>query len=412
MCISVPRFVPPQTRITAVTYPLDYSSVYVQFQSNGIKPQQLWLNNMLVEPFKILVSAVPDAPSMLAVKSPFRIKTGVPLHVRIRFADGQERHCLVRALNGISLDAPLASKTKAFDPSVLGLDAHPSVEFSGYDVACNDAKHKNQGGSAMAVTEERRAFSARHKDRLLGLVYCTAVYPELWNIYGQVADAVYAKSYRLGWAKNKPRFIEEEEECVTKAWLSAQPRPFLWIPDRWKPQGRRYLEPEELQVMGWTALVRGAKGIRYHFWKDAGQPAFAESTNLLQGIIELDRQIVTNKEALSSLALESERVIGEEGRGWIKVYTAWAGDSGILVMVRNLNYRSSPGNQSGSSSFTVQAKEHLLVDVAVPEWMEPGTIRDFITGSPVKTTKTAAGVQVELDRLDAYWLIWIENKRK
>ena len=410
--IPVPRFLPPQTRITAITYPLDYSRVYVQYKSGAAKPQKLWLNNMPVSSFKVLASSVPDAPSLLVVKSPFKIKTGLPLHVRVCFEDGQERHGLVRALNGISLDAPYAAKTREFDPVALGFDVHPPVEVSGYDVACSDSGRKSQGGCALAVAGERSGYYARNKERLLGVAYCTAVYPELWNIYGQVADTVYAKSYRLGWSKNPARFIEEEEECITKAWLSAQPRPFLWIPDRLKPQGRRYLEPEELQVLGWSSLIRGAKGIRYHFWKYVGQPAFVESPNLKQGIIELNREIVTNRQVLSSLVLETERVVGEEDRGWIKVYTAWAGDNGMLVMVRNLNYRSDTGNRSGHGAFVVKSKESLPIDVAVPTWLEPGTIKDFITGSPVKTIKTSAGLQLELDRLEAFRLIWIENKRK
>jgi hypothetical protein len=410
--IPVPRFLPPQTRITAITYPLDYSRVYVQYKSGAAKPQKLWLNNMPVSSFKVLESAVAGAPSMLAVKAPFKITTGMPLHVKLQFNNGDERHCLVRALNGISLDAPVAGKMGKIDPSTMGFDVCPPVEVSGYDVACSDTTRHSKGGCAQAVTGERSGAFARHKDRLLGVAFCTAVYPELWNIYGQVADAVYSKSYRLGWSKNPHRFIEEEEKCATDTWLSAQPRPFLWVPDRFKTQGRRYMEPDELQVLAWTMLMRGAKGIRYHFWKDDVQQAFVESPGLPQGIAILDRQITTNRPTLSPLVLETERVIGEEGKGWIKVYTAWAGERGMLLMVRNLNYRCDPENRSGQGGFVVQAKEHLPVDVALPNWIEPGITKDFLTGEPVLTVRTGAGLRVELDRLGAFRMVWIENKQK
>lgn len=423
--ITVPRFRQPEKLITAVTYSLDYNKVYIQYQSKTT-PQRLWINNHEVTDFTHLNSPEPRTPNMLAMKAPFPITTGMPLHVKILFDDGNWRHGLVRALNSIMLDAYGVNSSET--RRKLGLDSDSAVQMVrtvGGDVACCDTEKGKDGYYAPAIVAERGETYHKQKHRLTAIHYCTAMYPELWNIYGSIVDAVFANPYRLSYGHNPGRFIEEEENSVREAWLSARPRPFLWIPEAYKVRDR-FLEGEELEVLGWMALVRGCKGINYYTYQFGNNAGFGDCPPLLEAIKDLNREVRAKQKLLSPVAFVSERTISHQPStishqpSPIKVYTAWAGDQGILAMVRNLNYQTDAqaDNMGKNPRFQITPIAGLTVPVSLPEWFQYCGVRDFLSGKRVPAVQgkpNAAGKQrleVSLANLHAFKLLWLENEEK
>ena len=411
--VTVPRFREPPARLTAVTYTRDMGRVFVQWQATGLRPARLWLNGVRIRDLSVLASPEPGLPEMAAFTAPFRLKTGMPLYIRADFGGGKWRHAVVRVLAGVSLSAPFdAARPASRDRRAMLLDGRPPVEMLSPDVACGDVKLRDEGGSAAAVIAERAGLFAKSPKRLSAVAYCTAMYPGLWSIYGQMADAVYAKPYSLGFGPTPARFFEEEEQCVAKARDTAAPRPFLWIPDRVRRQ--RFLEPPELEALGWTMLAKGAKGIRYNFWRNPGPDVFQGDRTVIPGIQALDGEIRAQEERLSPLAPESERTVGDEKAGWIKVYTAWAGDLGLLVLVRNLDYRTDDKDNGAGEKprFHATEKAGVAFDLALPEWLAYAGVEDLLTGEKIGAEKSGPRVAVRLDQLDAVRVLWIGNGGK
>jgi hypothetical protein len=314
------------------------------------------------------------------------------------------------------------------------LDADPSVMILPFDFTCNDVRHDNdKGGSATAMVIEREKMYRQDRSRLAGAGYCTAMYPELWNIYGPLADAVFAKPYRLGFGHNPRKFIEEEEEKVENARLTAQPRPWLYTPESFKAREIRMQEGEEVNVLAWVMLVKGAKGIRYHYWKHL-QSGFFENRRLQEAVKSVNRSVGENRERLSVL-IPAEEIIQETpcalaeskpgadvssrltGIAPVKVYTAWGGDRGMLVVVRNLDYETEvvPDDNGEKPCFRFKEKYALDLPVILPEWMRGGDVRDLTDGSivPAREILSADGrkdIVMRLDRLPAFRVLWVENK--
>lgn len=192
-------------RITAVTFARDLSHVYVQCDAADRQPVALWLNGWAASPMHRLTGANPRVPVLLCVQTPFPLATGMPLDVRVQFDDGTQRRALVRAFGGISLDAAGDRSTGIARLRDLKLDATPPVLLIPFDAVCADFGARQPGIAAWNVVSERQRLWRRRPDRLAGFGFCTAFTPDSWNIYGPIADAVYAKPYRLGWGRDASR---------------------------------------------------------------------------------------------------------------------------------------------------------------------------------------------------------------
>lgn len=407
--IVVPRFRQPKVLITAITFPLDYAKVYIQYQSQHDPPVKVFLNNREVADFIVLPSLEPDTADMLAFLAPFKITAGMPLHVQLWFRNGISRQALVRALSGVLLGAYNHDKAKAGED--LGLDPDPPViSLMGGDVACFDVHKGTFGAAAAPVIEERRRLF-QQQSKLSAIHYCTAMYPELWNIYGQISDAAFASPYCLASGQKPSRFIDEEEKCLEKARLSARPRPLLWIPEAFK-QGKRFLEPPELEIMTWISLVRGCKGIKYFAYKFKNNAGFADCPPLKETIKRLNREVHGRQKILSPLVLVSERTEGDEAKGYVKIYESWSGDKGILLMIRNLDYTTDAKSNEGGKEprFKVQPKNGLNMTVSLPEWFEIGAVQQWRGSVKPEITRSMTTARINIKQLNEFEIIWMQNK--
>ena len=407
---------------------------------------RVWLNNQPIPAFRFLLPPDPSNPELLVFAPPTPLQPGQPLHVKLEFEDHDWRNALVRAMPGIVLEAPkLNNHPDRLEQREFALDSEPPVVRCGGDFTCSDVKAEDKGGSAPVQVRDRLALYRQDKVRLGAIAYCTAMYPELWNIYGQLSDGVYTKPYRLGYGHDPKRFIEEEEEAVTKAWTTARPRPYFYIPESFKSRGR-LLEADELELFGWLFMVKGAKGIRYHYWIHP-ESGFADNKRLQGQIKTLNLELGDVRALLAPVVFVSEKQISapcamarlpapastnaatdkkdieetpppeRNAQCPVKLYTAWAGDKGMIVLVRNLDCTTDaePNDNGEKPRFKAKSRENVLLSVTLPEWLRVGAVRDMITGNLMAADPGKAGVGVrkldlELDRLDAFKVIWIEKR--
>jgi len=404
--ITASHFRQPDKRLTAVTYSLYGKRMFVQYASRKVALKKLFVNGQNIRKFKILPSVDGSSPDLATFDAPFDLKTGDALHVRSEFQDGYRSDAIVRVLLGIVLDGGFSggNNEQSIRKEYL-LDEYSVVEMLPFDVACSDSRANRQGISAPAVTETRKERYSREPKRLGGINYCAASCQATWNIYGQIADVVYAKPYQLNWGKQPTRFIEAEERVAQVEAESAQPRPWLWVPDRFNRS--RYMAAGELELLAWLMLERGSKGIRYHYWNKPVAEIMAEHPWLLTGVAKLNKDIVLQKETLSPLVWVSERTLEKEK---VKAYESWSGDKGILILVRNLDYRTEAAESKGQEpKFNVVSKQNVNVDVRLPAWFKGKNAVDLLSGKSLPTEKPNDVIQIKLDRLDAFRLIWLEN---
>ena len=447
--LPVQRFRMLEKEITAITYAPEFSKVHIQYTSvNATRPVRVWLNNQPVPSFRLLLPPDPSNPELLVFAPPGSnpLQPGQSLHVKLEFEDHDWRHALVRAMPGIVLDAPkLNNHPDRLEQREFTLDAEPPLVRFGGDFTCSDVKAEDKGGSAPVLVRDRLALYRQDKVCLGAIAYCTAMYPELWNIYGQLADGVYTKPYRLGFGHDPKRFIEEEEEAVAKAWLTARPRPYFYIPESFKSR-ERLLEADELEVLGWLFMVKGAKGIRYHYCIHP-ESGFADNKRLQAQIKTLNLELGDVRNLLAPAVFVSEKQISapcamarlpassstnaatdiknleetplpvRNADCPVKLYTAWAGDKGMIILVRNLDYiTDAKADENGEKPrFKAKSRENMLLSVTLPEWLRVGAVRDMITGNLMAAdqSKDSFGVRklsFELDRLDAFKVIWIESR--
>ncbi len=414
--VPIPSFHLPKRFITAVTYSMGFGRMFVQVETGGAVPAVIEVNGRTVKSFSRLAGG--DAPKdveMLAFDAPFRIGSGMPLHVRVVFLGGGYCHSLVRALTGIVLDG--FSVTGARPPPELGLDADPAVVLlkspAGGDVACSDVKAKADGANAPAAAAAR--FNAFRKDaeHLSAIHYCTGTYTCLWAIYGAVPDALFVNPYSLGYCSDTSRFIEAELQYIRRGRESIRPRPLLYIPEACR-RANRFLEPPELQVLVWSALLEGAKGLKYfHYDSDAGNTGLLKSPTLTTAVQGLNAQIRERQGILAPLAIVSTCNV-KAGAASVEVTQAWAGDMGILLLLRNLDYKTD-GNDDHMGKdprFIANGAGDVSIHVNLPDWLSCTEAVDFLTGARI--CPIAAGVRasdIHIGRLDAMRLVWLPGQK-
>ena len=253
--------------------------------------------------------------------------------------------------------------------------------------------------------------------RLSAVDFCTALYPSIWNIYAPLADAVLAKPYQLHWGPDPARFIENEDDHLARAVTAANARPTVWVPERF--HRNRYVEGEELKILAWTALLRGVKGIRYHYWKNDMATPFRDCPDLGESMKEINPHIRSNAAILSPLLPHAVRLDREQR---VTVYEGWCGDAGVLLLVRNMRYTTdgNPNDNGRNPRFRAEASENVTVTFTPPPWLRPAAPTDLLTGekipvSAVEGRATASRLAVPspitltLPTLHTHRLIWIPN---
>ncbi|MBI2441222.1 MAG: hypothetical protein HYV35_07625 [Lentisphaerae bacterium] len=413
--VSVPARQPPTRQITAISFAADYSRVYVQYQARNVKPRRVFLNGVGQTNYVRLAAPGGQGPDVLVLRPERAVTVGSPVAVRMQFKDSTWAEALVRAFSGIMCDAYLVNT--AAERQALGLDADPGIaNFKtvwGGDPACYDVNQNRVGASAAELLKERIALYAAQSNKLTAIHYCTASVVGVWDIYGQTADAAFASPYCLSHWRDVDRWLENEESFMVKAWLSARPRPWLYITDTFRKKAR-FCEAEELQTLVWVALLRGGKGIKYFAYHQVktNQAGFVSCPPLMQAVKDLNAAIRQRQTRLAPLLPVSVETLGDARTG-VRVYTAWAGDLGVLLLLRNLDYTTDDqANADGAQPrFQVKLKENLRVPFVLPDWLSFGGVEDALTGAALKTSAPDAQrrIEMEIGPLAAMRLLWLPH---
>lgn len=406
----LPGYFPPGRRIMAVTWSPDGSVINVQY-SGGTPPKALLVNEKPLESVRVLEHSIKSRPGVVCAAMPKPAQQGEPVLITIDFGDGKVNRVLARALLDIVVDAPNGWKDSDTLPKETrlkyGFDANPAVKRIDMDVACDDTRAHRHGSRAPDVIEARlKAFKA-NPARLYGVEFCTAQYPEIWNIYTPIADSVFAKPYQLSLSTDPAGFIENEIDTLSFIVGASMPRPVIWVPERYAKERR--IEARELEVLSWSSFMSGARGICFHFWKNDPEDPFANWVDIPQALPNLCRDINSIRTILSQMMVFSS---AGDMAAMTKLYEGWSGDAGVLLLVRNMRYSTDRQSNDGGRNprFRVAASENITVKYTTPPWLQAGQAVDALSGEALDVTSGRDGkLSIRIPRLDSYKLVWIPN---
>lgn len=409
--IKIPPFSFGGKYLSAITFSHDYRKMFVQYRGGSANPRKIWVNNREINKFEVLASPDEKGLSLVAFKSPLRLATGDPLHVMVNFSDDSWGQAYAKAMNGIVLNA-----FNMDDPKIrrsLGIDIHPPFakldSANKGDVACFDVSHRHQGLGARDFVQEVDQLRKMDtgKKSLTAIFFCRALYPEVWDIYGPLADVAMVSPYSYAYS-GQQQYMEEEGRRLDLTARSAAPRPFVWIPETVK-YADRFLSPREIEIMTWMALIRGAKGIKY-FAYDFNDIGFKNDPMLLNSIQKNNREIRALEEYLCPLVHADHMMVGPKKT--ISADVAWSGDAGILVFLRDLQYRIEPTPSNGKQ-FVVEPRDNLVVKLPMPGWLMPKKAIDLTRRKDViQISQKRSEVTLTVPRFNGAVVIWIPRSYK
>ena len=407
LCHKIPRRVPGGRAVTYLAFTGDGSTALVR-HSKGAPPCGVSVNGKAVAGARALSPSNAGLPGGVVVPLERPVAKGDPVFVELSFTDGSHASAFIRAMPGVYSVAPFGNHDDELLPKDVrnrfGFDDTLAVHRLPHDVACDDTRTKEHGASAAACLVSRKMHFAAHPGELSGVDFCTGLYKGEWNIYAPMADAVFSKPYRLHWGATPARFMEEEDAMVDEAVRRAAPRPVAWVPDRFRRAAE--LDGREFEQLAWCALMRGARIVRCHHWKNDLVRPFDGNPGLEEAWMRFNADFRRMRPRL-------ERLI--PARGWternarVAVLEGWCADEGVLLLVRNLDYDNGLTvlSKPRAHPFASARREVVTFGYAPPKWLKPGAAVDALDGSPVGAISGRGRISLRLDGLGDFRLVWI-----
>jgi hypothetical protein len=377
-------------RLTAVVYSADLTRIYVQCDSPGNPPAALWICGRRVADLSVMGGSAPNRLFLTEASAPVRLKGGMPIDLRVRFADGHERRTLLRVLAGVSVyDSPVSEASgERLAPAVAG------AQLIAIDGVCSDLSAKRPGNDAWRVIRERERLLSSCPETLSGFGFCTGVTPQTAAIYARISDAIFAKPYRHGWGSDPNRFLDEEADVIANQRAACAPFPFLYIPERFVKHGRG-LTSVEVETLEWTALASGAKGLRRHFAFNT-EPLVPEMDKVLCATAA---QVTRLQPILAPLVPVSDETQGAEASGYVRILTAWSGSQGALFFVRDRSVGAFPMDPP--------SRRNVPIEIDVPSWCRGTQVIDLLTGKPLADARSGRCRLIVPD-LHAFRVLWVD----
>ncbi len=412
LAVKVPRYAVPRRRIEFLSFSGDGRALMLR-HSKGSAPDRLSVNGRDVS-FLALAADSAARPGAVVANLPLPVREGEPVLVELSFPDGARRFAFVRAMLGVCTVAPagwngdFAPLPKA-EREAYGFDETMRVYRLPCDVACDDTRAHSHGANARTVVAMRRERQAKFPDGLCGVDICTALYPSVWNIYSQVADAVIAKPYKLHWGISLSRLVDEEDAFLGQVVRDVAPRPVLWVPERFR--NLRELDGAEYSVLAWCAMLRGVRGVRVHHWLNDPKDPFADNSGLADAVKRFNADFNRLRPRLERLGPAGER--GERAAR-VDVLEGWSGDDGVLLLVRNLRYDTGIDQRTKHRvrPFAVDSVRDYALSYRPPKWLTPGAAVDALSGERLDGVVTDGSLKVTIPELGSHRLVWIGNAKK
>jgi len=412
--VGMPAFEMPEKAITAITYAVDYSQMYVQYISPRASVRRLWVNGEEIKRYKILRGLAREDACVLAFEPPVKLRTGMPVYVKVQFKDHTVSQALVRAFAGILIDAMMLPKEEESKlRKGLNLDADPAVVMIlntiGGDITCQDAFAKKNGFYAMPAVNDRIKSYNTFPDKLSAVHFCVAEFTAQWDLYAALTDTAFVHPFALSHYHDPAHFFEKEDIQFHNGYIAMRPRPFMWIPEAYREK-ERYIEPEELKVLLWTALVQGCKGVCYYGYRHLQDRGFKDNAQLMETIVSLNKEIRKQMRLLSPLICASTNTIGDKQKG-VKLYTAWAGEHGMLIVLRNLDYiTDDKSNEEGKKPrFKAVVKPCVDIQLILPSWFGKAAVKPMHGEGKVIARYKQRKVSLSIHKFGSYKVIWVKN---
>lgn len=431
----------PQAQILGVTFSHDFRKLYVAHRLDDSdvgrdrSVQQVRLNGKDVTGRSQLFQQ-PQKDGMrleglIVIEPEQPVVQGDVVHLRLQFANAMVIQAMFRAWNGIYLDDFGVPAKDAKLRQQLGLDAEPAISPLTGDPACGDLLAGQAGHSVGPLLAARRKGCVQGDKRLSFPYLCTATSGNVhYSVYGQCADALQVNPYCLGWQATE-RFLETEEKRLRWGVQAARPRPCYWIPETFCYE-ERMLEASELRCMTYAVLGVGIKGIRYFIYGGlTGLKGYDQSPPLLAEIKKLNAEIKTLEPYLAP-AIPMERETYDSKNQFIpeydeagcettdqkyRVYTLWAGNEGLLILIRNLDYATDrePNALGLKPRFKHQPKRNIAVRIRKPSWWSAPAgagsvaVRDLLGPETPSASVVGDQIQFTVSELDLTRAFWIPN---
>ena len=166
-----------------------------------------------------------------------------------------------------------------------------------------------------------------------------------------------------------------------------------------------------MEILAWCAALRGAKGVRHHFWLNHAKVPFADCADIGETLPRLDRDLAKLRAILSPLVPASS---GTDRRSMVSILEGWSGDAGALLLVRNMRYSTDEEANDGGRAprFRTTPAENVSVSYALPPWLDPAAPVDPLTGETLPAARDGNRLAITLPTLDAFRLVWIANARR
>ena len=412
LSVKVPRSVPPRRRIEFLAFSGDGRTLLLR-HSKGVPPNRLSVNGRAAD-FRVLGAASESRPGAVVADLPEPVREGGSVLVELGFPDGARSFAFARAMLGVCTVAPSGwdgdfTPLPSAEREAYGFDETMRVYRLPYDVACDDTRAHSHGANARAVVAARQERLAKFPDGLCGVDFCTALYPSVWNIYSQLADAVIAKPYKLHWGVNLSRFLDEEDAFLGQVVRDVAPRPVLWVPERYRKL--RELDGAEYSVLAWCAMLRGVRGVRVHHWLNDPKNPFADNPGLADAVKGFNADFGRLRPRLERLLPAGE---SEDRAARVAVLEGWSGDDGVLMLVRNLRYDTGidPRTKRRIRPFAVSPIRDYALSYRLPKWLTPDAAVDALSGERLEGTAMNGVFKVTVPELGSHRLIWIGNAKK
>lgn len=365
-----------------------------------------------------------SSAGMIVLKLSEPASQGDPIHIQLKFSDGNVTQCLLRVWHGIFLDDFTLNEGVASEKmrNDLSLDLHPIWENIGGDPACADfhSGRPQYGSSILSILATRKEqFEARNR-RLTYPYLCVASDQNTYAVYGQCADGIQVNPYCLEWEVSD-KFIETESHHFRSARETAAPKPWFWIPETFCFEKKhRLMEPQEYRLLALAALGNAVKGIRYYIHHEkAPIIGYSKSPQLNAEISKMNAEIKKLQSILGPALFVSTQTIGEFENG-CRQYSLWSGDQGVLTIIRNLDYvTDNQVNDLGMRPrFRFTPKTSVKVAIFKPAWIKEAVlgggklqVTDPLTGQTFPFTDDGDLIHLELTRLDLGQIIWIPTPK-
>lgn len=413
LSVKLPRYVPPRRRIEFLSFSGDGRALLLRY-SKGEPPNRLSVNGRAAD-CRVLEASSEARPGAVIADLAVPVREGGPVLVELSFADGARRFAFIRAMLGVCTVAPAGGGADDFRPlpeeerEAYGFDEAMRVYRLPYDIACDDTRAHRPGANARAVVAARQERLAKFPDGLCGVDFCTALYPSVWNIYSQMADAVIAKPYKLHWGVNLSRFLDEEDAFLGLVVRDVAPRPVLWVPERFRKL--RELDGAEYSVLAWCAMLRGVRGVRVHHWLNDPKNPFADNPGLADAVKGFNADFGRLRPRLERLVPAGE---SEDRAARVAVLEGWSGDDGVLILVRNLRYDTGidPQTKRRTRPFAVSPIRDYALSYRLPKWLTPDAAVDALSGERLEGAASNGVFKVTVPELGSHRLIWIGNAKK